>query len=423
MTKRFYAVTARFLLILPLVMGTVPYLTGSEVKSQDQQQVFPCSFNLSLEETKTNDAALFLTTMGQVLPSEIIQTILRVHLELLLDHVRKQQLTGQPPENLDLWLWHGIRNEVLSLIELDPLFFPLVMEELGTLFKETYSLLHLAADLSTFPPAYRLVEKLCKKASSAVLNKVVLGENPLIAAISNNSFIATKSIIEAGALVNPLETKRSPLLHSIRAEDYLLTVYLLQKYADVNEQTKGTKNTPLHKAIYTKNYWLQSLLLDYGANPEIINNNKQTPLLSTIEIADSTATKILLERWANPNCKNSLGDSAIAIAGKALVQAALLKKMMLRKLTTPSAPYLMSLEEAEIRYEELKKIFQLFVECPHIAIESITIEESLKKHSADLNDHSLTVLVNSIEERKKKNQQKCPSPKKGPAKTSRKGPY
>ena len=68
------------------------------------------------------------------------------------------------------------------------------------------------------------------------------------------------------------------LIEAVKLNDIQKVQSLLDLGVNVNEQEDIIKWTPLHYASYVNNYELTKLLLQYGANINIKNIFKITPL-------------------------------------------------------------------------------------------------------------------------------------------------
>ncbi len=98
-------------------------------------------------------------------------------------------------------------------------------------------------------------------------------------AITCNHLYAIKALIQCGANLS-LQNKYgyTPLATSCRFTSYHITKWILEQpmgYTTLNLQTLGNW-TPLHIAAWIGKPETVALLLYHGANPVILNNNKET---------------------------------------------------------------------------------------------------------------------------------------------------
>jgi ankyrin repeat protein len=111
--------------------------------------------------------------------------------------------------------------------------------------------------------------------------------------------------------LNKLDKYGNTLLHlTIKAEEYNIAHYLIDKGADVNIANKKLK-TPLILAMeilikYSYSNYNEGVvhnlineLLLYGANPDKVGKHKQTPIIRAIISRDVNLVKLLLSHGAN----------------------------------------------------------------------------------------------------------------------------
>ncbi len=449
----FYCLTTRFLLVFSIA-GAVAPLQGmidsekSPISNHKNSDIF-----VELENATFTDA-LFVKNMIKVLPPELVRSTIRLYLDVLLKEasiahkqrslmtsqpyyssysseedssdtpsltlsVRHSTSENQPSDRLEVTsLWPYMQEKVESLVGLDDHFLKIAIDELYELFQRTYSPVHLVADLSILPVAVKFLQEICKDSSADLINKSTLGENPLTASVQKGSFIATKSLIEAGALLDPAETLYSPLIHSIYYEDYTIAAYLLHKKAKINVQTKNTHNTPLHIALEADNKELQDLLLRYNPDTEITNKYKQTPLLIAIGKANSKMVELLLAHGANANYTNAFNESALHVACSELCQAGLLRNSCVAGVLIYED---ISLEEASRTYNELKIIVRLLIDNSTTELslaDTVAINVKLNRYSEELGDPSLKIIAEKAKKKTYSSQpplitQESWSPKRG----------
>lgn len=113
----------------------------------------------------------------------------------------------------------------------------------------------------------------------------------------------TEALINAGQNLSKLDPAQSPLLNYTLYEHLPhLIEPLLKLGADANAQFDN--RVPLHKAIFTDNLQLVSLLLKYNAdpNPKFSEDHLEGSLLhSAISMGNKKIIKTLLDHGANPN--------------------------------------------------------------------------------------------------------------------------
>lgn len=131
------------------------------------------------------------------------------------------------------------------------------------------------------------------------------GKTPLIwAATYNEDCRVTKLLLNEGAKVNIKDDKGlSALIHAVKNENDLCIVKeLLDSGAEVNYQSpKG--NTALHWAAKNKNLTLARSLVEAKADIHLANDNGQTALEISKELANSKLKNILLQREESKNDK------------------------------------------------------------------------------------------------------------------------
>ncbi len=130
-------------------------------------------------------------------------------------------------------------------------------------------------------------------------------------------FLSVKQQIEEGVSVNDFDEKGHTPLISATLNNNLETVsYLISKGADVNLKNEAGY-TALHKASYKGYDKIVENLIINGAKVDAENFEKSTPLLLSVNfyIAGNydniKSIKILLDNGANPELKDSLGESTM----------------------------------------------------------------------------------------------------------------
>ena len=106
----------------------------------------------------------------------------------------------------------------------------------------------------------------------------------------------------------------SPLLEPTKLNDVETVKWLLNKGCDPNFAPTKDKATALHLAMDPSvSPEIARLLLLYGANPNIIDNDKQTPFQRLATAGDIVKANLLIDARADPN-KADDGQTPLATA-------------------------------------------------------------------------------------------------------------
>ena len=114
-----------------------------------------------------------------------------------------------------------------------------------------------------------------------------------------------KALIDSGADVNYRTDEyghSTVLLEAVKESDEQITLLLIKNGADVNAGDLGDM-TPLHFAVLNGDVQIAEILIDNGANLDATDFEGNTPLHHA-QGETSDLFKILKERGANPNIKN-----------------------------------------------------------------------------------------------------------------------
>jgi ankyrin repeat protein len=153
---------------------------------------------------------------------------------------------------------------------------------------------------------YRAIVKLLIKKKAYATADI---NNPVVMkyAIKNEDLFLVKKLIELGAV---LTDEHASFLHkAVKLEkEHILKHFLeTQPQLDVNRRN-NSGNTPLHTASdeWSCHTEMIVLLLQHGAEPNVMNNAGRTPLMSAVRDG-AESTKVLLDHGADPNLH---GDNA-----------------------------------------------------------------------------------------------------------------
>lgn len=317
------------------------------------------------ETTKTNliEAATLLHSIHKKFPEEIQSLILKIYLIALFEEAALRQKCPSLPSHLKslkpyTLRWGLIRERVQLLAGLNKDLVFLLMKELSKLLAPDYSMLHLAADLSKIPAACQVIKNSIQAHKlvndlTAIINQEVLEETPLIAALKNGSFIATRCILGAGAFLEVPKQK-----------------------------------SPLHSTVEGGDPLLLTLLLQHHPNLEATNSYGQTALLSAIEKVFPRAVQLLLANGADPNCLNDSEEPALVEVCEAFLETIYHinslregKQSLMQDEQSEDSSEEREKTRLESRYKGLKEIIILLAAHPSLIATSAILEalENIKK--------------------------------------------
>lgn len=136
----------------------------------------------------------------------------------------------------------------------------------------------------------------------------IKGTSPIMYSVQNGNYLITKKLLDTGADPN-YQSKNSPpaLINAIINNDTALVFLLLEYGADPTIIENTERKYPLLYAIERNNFVLVDLLFWYGANANQ-NSNNIIPLFYAIEYnADTSIVNLIIENNANINAQNING--------------------------------------------------------------------------------------------------------------------
>lgn len=132
------------------------------------------------------------------------------------------------------------------------------------------------------------------------------------------------------------EESNENLISAAYRGDFRCVKLILGFGADVNyQQPNPPCQTPLLAAAYNARTELCKYLIERRANVNAVDINGDSPLMHTIKAKGLLAFKILIEAGANPNLINNKGKTALIIAND-YAQPAAIDTLLLLALYTPS---------------------------------------------------------------------------------------
>lgn len=147
-----------------------------------------------------------------------------------------------------------------------------------------------------------------------LLNFNYEGDNPLCIASFYENIDLIKQLIDYGWNPNYFDSNLNNALIIAAAEGHKHIVrYLLTQEVQINFQNK-IGYTALHFAVNDCNHRIVKLLLEAGADVEISDNDRNTPLSIAAFKGDINSTKLLLQTRINVHTKNKKGYDARSIA-------------------------------------------------------------------------------------------------------------
>ena len=142
----------------------------------------------------------------------------------------------------------------------------------------------------------------------------MLPEFELLEACKNGTVQDAVAALDRG--VSPLAKPFGKSLLRVAADKGHVDIVrlLLLRGADPNEQIGDRRNSHLHYATNTENYGFVYSLLERGADPNISNSAKATPLHLACRHPGNYLVKRLLEAKSDPNARDVGGNTPLQLA-------------------------------------------------------------------------------------------------------------
>ena len=137
--------------------------------------------------------------------------------------------------------------------------------------------------------------------------------NSLTSAVAERKIAAVKFLLDHGA--NP-NASTIPIYRAAKDEDVEMLRLLISHGAKIDVQTPGdvsTINTPLIAAVYHGDIKVAKILLDFGANPNLVSQRGNTALHQAIRYTSGDAQqfiRLLMQFGADPDIKGGDGLTA-----------------------------------------------------------------------------------------------------------------
>jgi ankyrin repeat protein len=140
-------------------------------------------------------------------------------------------------------------------------------------------------------------------------------------AVARNDAAIVKTMLEAGP-ASPADSPHELMMWAARHDAGDVIALLASRGVDVNERDAGRNRwTPLQHAVHTHQKTAVRVLLDWGADPNAVDEQgRLTPLLMAAGDPDPAIVQLLLASGANPRYVGEHGDTPLtrAVSGGAL---------------------------------------------------------------------------------------------------------
>ncbi len=184
------------------------------------------------------------------------------------------------------------------------------------------------------------------------------GETAAMIAVNNDYYDALQLLLKYNADINIKNNNGKSLLHIAVEKGNIKILNLLHRYGVDFNMKDSDGNSPLMILVYKNNhsfdlikknynvfssfgflfntFEMVKLLLDRGADPNIIGYNQDTPLMCAVRNGNIAMIELLLSHGADPNIKNLDGDDAWSMAhNDEIIKMLKINKKKLEKLNRP----------------------------------------------------------------------------------------
>ena len=154
------------------------------------------------------------------------------------------------------------------------------------------------------------------KARSALLERGIscFDEN-FFQIVSSGDVQAASLFLQAGFDPSLADAKGTPLLSlAVRADFPSIVSLLVDAGADVNRQSVDRGYSPLMDAAQKGDAAMVTLLLENGADPNLVSKDGQTALIISAGRGDDRIAELLVSHGANTEIRDKLGMSASSYA-------------------------------------------------------------------------------------------------------------
>lgn len=129
------------------------------------------------------------------------------------------------------------------------------------------------------------------------------GKAPLFYAIKNNQLSSVKIILQYGADISAKASSELPPFFAAVAGNKEIILYILNEYAEIKSQFIDTETkegwTALSFAIALRKTDIVKILLQNGANPLQVDQNKKTLLMLACEFGNEIVVELLIEKLSS----------------------------------------------------------------------------------------------------------------------------